>query len=285
MTETRADSWRELHDWLFECAWNDNLQRYRSTFCFRGAGRAGHGQRTSLERLGGDFAAKEPHLIRNFRKYGRRSLVGEDSIWNWLSLAKHHGLPTRLLDWTFSPYVALHFATASLYDFDADGEIIAVDYSQVHKLLPEKLLRLLTDEEADVFTVELLNSVATSTRELQRLTREPFLLFLEPPSLDERIVTQAALFSLMSDARLSLEEWLNQHDELHRRIVIPASLKWEIRDKLDQANINERVLFPGLDGLSAYLMRYYSERHVVPDQKENREHPIEHMSDHVNDVN
>ena len=52
--------------------------------------------------------------------------------------------------------------------------------------------------------------------------------------------------------------WLTmQEPTVYRRVRIPAGLKWELRDKLDQANVNERVLFPGLDGLSRWLARYY----------------------------
>ena len=81
------------------------------------------------------------------------------------------------------------------------------------------------------------------------LSREPFVVYIEPPSIDPRILNQFALFSLMSSPTASLENWLREHPELHRRVAVPADLKWEVRDKLDQANVTERVLFPGLDGI------------------------------------
>jgi hypothetical protein len=90
-----------------------------------------------------------------------------------------------------------------------------------------------------------------------------FVAFLEPPALDERIVNQYALFSLMPSPHARMDEWLGGHEELVRRIVLPAGLKWEVRDKLDQANITERVLFPGLDGLATWLKRYFSPRSVA----------------------
>jgi hypothetical protein len=73
-------------------------------------------------------------------------------------------------------------------------------------------------------------------------------------------VNQYALFSLASSPTRSPDEWLARHPNLARRIVVPAELEWEIRDKLDQANITERVLFPGLDGLSRWVARYYTPR-------------------------
>lgn len=255
--DVRVGSWNELHERLFEGSWRAPLGRWRSPFAYRGNGRAGDDLTTSLARLGSGHRDVENHLLRNFRKYALRESRWGDSVWNWLAVAQHHGLPTRLLDWTYSPYVALHFATERLEDFDRDGAVWCVDYTRTNALLPRKLRRILSAEGSDVFTAEMLARAAATLREFDRLG-DAFVVFFEPPSLDERIVNQFALFSLMSSPAARLDEWLLSHRGVLRRLIIPAGLKWEVRDKLDQANLTERVLFPGLDGLSRWLSRYYA---------------------------
>jgi hypothetical protein len=135
-----------------------------------------------------------------------------------------------------------------------------LDYEHAHLEAPKKLRQCLEDEGAILFTTEMLGRVAEGLAEFESLG-EDFVIFVEAPSFDERIVNQYALFSLMARADDSLDDWLARHPDHGRRIVIPAELKWEARDKLDQANITERVLFPGLDGLSRWVARYYEPRH------------------------
>ena len=250
--------WSELQEQLFADSWDGELGLHRSSFAFRGRTRADDDLSTSLARLGADPATIERPLLRHFRKYAARDAVPEDSTWNWLSLAQHHGLPTRLLDWTFSPYVALHFATARR-EGDVDGAVWMIDYVRAHELAPKKLRQQLEQEGGNVFTTEMLAACAGDFEELAGLG-DDFVVFVEPPSFDDRIVNQYALFSLMSRADSSLDDWLERHPELWRKIVIPKELKAEVRDKLDQANMTERVLFPGLDGLSRWLTRYYAPR-------------------------
>jgi hypothetical protein len=139
---------------------------------------------------------------------------------------------------------------------NVDGSVWMMNFVDANRLLPARLKRILRDEGSDTATVDMLN-VFGSLREFDRAARKPFVVFLEPPSLDPRIVNQLALFSLMSSPAATLDVWLAGRPEVARRVIVPAALKWEVRDKLDQANINERVLFPGLDGLSRWLTRYY----------------------------
>jgi hypothetical protein len=255
-----AADWGDLSRCLYEGTWNAEIGRFRSNFVYRGVSNQDYDLRTSLVRLGGPYAELERHLLRNFRKYAHSGTTREGSVWTWLALAQHHGLPTRLLDWTYSPYIALHFATEQIADADKNGAIWCVDYVRVHERLPVKLRSVLKEEGSNSFTAEMLNRTVHSLSELEELAESPYVVFFEPPSLDDRIINQFSLFSMMSSASAHIDCWLNDHPELFHRIIIPASMKWEIRDKLDQSNITERVLFPGLDGLTRWLRRQYSPR-------------------------
>lgn len=260
MKTIEVTSWDQLQDELFADSWNDDLKRFRSRFAFRGLSDSTYRLETTLMRLGGRYAELERHMLRNFKKYAHRNVVERDSLWHWLSVAQHHGLPTRVLDWTYSPFIAMHFATANINKYDRDGVIWAVNYVKAHELLPPKLRAWVEEEGANVLTVELLSQEVNSLAELDALASKNVLVFFEPPSIDDRIVNQYAFCSVMSDPCLVLDDWLKLHPDIYRRIIIPASLKWEIRDKLDQSNVNERVLFPGMDGLSLWLKRHYSPR-------------------------
>jgi len=257
--EQRVENWAELHALLFDDMWNEELELFRSRFAYRGNSDAAVPLTSGLVRLRGDVEL-ERQLMRAFRKYARQDAVPHDTDWDWLALGQHHGLPTRLLDWTYSPYVALHFATQNTEKYDRDGIVWMVDYVKAHEQLPPRLRDTLAEEGANVFTTELLAEVSPGMPDLDD-EGDHFVLFVEPPSFDSRIVNQYALFSVTSPVDLHLEEWAI-------RVVIPAELKWEIRDKLDQANVTERVLFPGLDGISRWLSRYYAPRTGLTGQRD-----------------
>jgi hypothetical protein len=260
-------SWREFDDAVAQAsAEGARYGRAHSSLVFRGLARSSYSNRHSLARLGDDYHELERHLIRNFRKYAHRERPGP-TLWDWLSLAQHHGLPTRLLDWTFSPFVAAHFATATSPDQEAI--VWAVDCAAAHELLPPDIRASLDAEGATVFTTELLAEHAATLDELDQLcNEEPFVLFFEPPSLDDRIVNQSAVLSTLSDAEASMDDWLQAHPEMCHAWRIPAEAKAEVRERLDQANVTERVLMPGLDGLATWLRRYYAPGRAPADLSE-----------------
>lgn len=252
-----VENWEQLCEEVYFDSWKPEFRRYRSDYAFRGLSDADYELKNSFLRNCGEHPELEYHLLRNFRKYAITQdpeLTG--TFWRSLVLAQHHGLPTRLLDWTYSPFIAMHFATANTEKFDIDGVIWKVDFVKVNQLVANPLSQLLTEEKCNAFTVEMLEKIE-SLSDFDKAMGASQVCFFEPPSLDERIVNQFALFSLMSNPIASLDDWLIDHPDLFRRIIIPSELKWEVRDKLDQANITERVLFPGLDGLARWLKRHY----------------------------
>lgn len=258
-----VENWNQLVDEVYHDSWKQDLGRYRSDYAFRGLSDCRYQLKNSFLRNCGNRPELEYHILRNFRKYAR---TREQQLTNTqlrsLVLAQHHGLSTRLLDWTYSPFIALHFATSNTDKFDIDGVIWKVDFVKVNQLIPEPLNALLSIEKCNAFTVEMLESEFYTVQKFDEVLGKGNVLFFEPPSLDERIVNQFAFFSIMTDPTSVLDDWLIEHPDVFRRIIIPAKLKWEIRDKLDQANITERVLFPGLDGLASWLKRHYQPKNI-----------------------
>lgn len=257
MENIKINNWRELLDILFDGAWDEEIKRYRSSYCYRGVPDMTKSLTTSLAFLKGELKEKENHLLRNFRKYAGKKAAGFDSIWHWLSISKHYNLPSRILDWSFSPLIALHFATDNLSLRDKDGALFFINYKDVHSRLPDDLRGILEAEKADLFTVDMLGDKFSSLPEFDNYSNEKTILFFEPESADERIIHQYALFSIMNDVNGNYFNWFEDKEIDGKLIQIPAGLKMEIRDKLDQLNINERILFPGLEGLAKWLKRVY----------------------------
>ncbi len=248
----------ELFDLLLDIYQSAAHHHYRSDWIYRGMTDASWQIESSLARIGAHAEKVERPLLRNFRRYAGPG-VGVDGhcFWSDLAVAQHHGLPTRLVDWTNSPLVALHFALGSRPDASTDAAIHMCSLRTIN-LLPSSLRSLLKEESAYVFTSELLDGIV-SLEDFDALRREDdFILVLEPPALDARITNQYAMLTALPSATESVSSFLGRHPKYASEIIIPGELKWEARDKLDQMNITERMLFPGLDGLSSWLRRYYS---------------------------
>lgn len=255
MKDIKVRTWSKLMETLYDIPKTEH-ERHRSDFVYRGVANKEWGLDTSLKRLGPKFADVERPLLRSFTKYAKPGEIPNNSLWFRLAVAQHHGLPTRLLDWSVSPKVAAHFATYEEEHFDKDGAIWCVNVTKSRALLPEALRDQLKDEYAYLFSVEMLESISSLLMFDSLAATGEFVLFFEPPSLDDRIINQGAIMSTMPGVTLELGPFLEKHDLAHR-IIIPSKLKWELRDKLDQDNVTERMLFPGLDGLSRWLKRYY----------------------------
>jgi hypothetical protein len=240
--------------------------RRRDSGIYRGAFDASHPLLTSLDRLGGidpphQKADLEAHILRNFIRYSRPHIAPVPvSDWELLITAQHHGVPTRLLDWSYSPLVAAFFATRpDRQERTQDRAVWRLDWQQVHQTLEFPPLALLIEDLHDLFGPDGVPFTPWRLFELHS-ERRPFACMLEPPSLNPRIVAQAAAFTLCSDKTQPLDRFLLQHDLGHTltKFVIPAPEVERIRDQLDLAGVDERRLFPDLDGLASMIRRYYS---------------------------
>jgi len=146
--------------------------------------------------------------------------------WEWLMLGQHHGLPTRLLDWTMNPLVALYFACAGDNYISADGAVYRLS------------------------GLEQLNSEYFSNPDFSNPFRVERDYYIYPPHISPRITAQSSAFTVSKNPIKPLEiPSIDRDRGPNDTIMIKADTKGKILKQLIDLGIGPATLFPDIDGL------------------------------------
>jgi len=179
-----------------------------------------------------------------------------DSKFEWFSLLQHHGGPTRFLDFTNSPWIAVFFAIQK--DLESDGVIWAIRRREINS---ETASDILKDSKLDKLQ-EVIQVPEIDVSDADAVVCEYMLkhntggaFIIEPPRANRRSVAQRSCFLIPGTVTLPLVDVL---DALYSRssfrlvkVIIARHLKVDFRTLLFEMNIGERSLFPDLDGLTS----------------------------------
>lgn len=156
----------------------------------------------------------EKEVFEDFkRKYSMFTDARPKNDKEFLFLAQHYGLPTRLLDWTYNPLIALYFACCS--NFDKDG-IVYQSYQFSRKVFNE--------DKDDIFSF-------------------PAITLLVPNMTDVRYKNQNGIFVLYP------EPWKEKFEFIYAKYIIHVQYKQNILSKLEKIGITRSFIMPSLDSL------------------------------------
>ena len=142
--------------------------------------------------------------------------------WEWLALAQHHGVPTRLLDWSYNPLTALYFAVED--EQDVDGAIFSVHapYSVSKEALASSPFKITQPEK------------------------------YFPAIISPRIKAQEGLFIAIDDLHNPLDSIKGCRWSI-KKFIVPRNVKASIKYTLFRMGVHGASLFPDLDGLARRL--------------------------------
>jgi FRG domain len=168
----------------------------------------------------------------------------------WLTLMQHYSAPTRLLDWSASPFVALYFAVEDTGP--EDGAVWFFDVSSVDAYYAAKTNALQEKQPIDY----------TKLKRDLLLQKEPVeqLYCVQTKLLSEREIAQQGSFTLSRDVTRCHDDLIwnacqreGKQAPACGKLVIPAAKKPEILGRLRRLNVSASTLFPGADGLGRAL--------------------------------
>lgn len=260
--------------------WHEYLEKaagpaYR-TWAFRGHSDAEWPLYSSLTRYLLDYgvnrqawADQEERVVRIFKRKAHLFLEhvpGGDDDFQWLALMQHHGAPTRLLDFTWSPFVAAFFA---LERATKDAAVWALAMSQIwetHHNFPGV---------GSVWGDDLNLRKAGNYRRFYLNNKVPFVSYGEPMVMNKRLVAQAGTFVVPGVLDRPVEQILSSYRRTNKMAIKFLLRVDKVRDEamrsLYNMNITNATLFPDLDGL-ARSMAYELEFHWAYDPKTMKEY-------------
>ena len=207
----------------------------------------------------------ETGLMQRFRqqatRFGITNLPPAWDILGWWEVMQHHGAPTRLMDWTRSPFTALWFASEGHKDGDGDMALWVYDRYTANRMLHEPQQRLQAEED-----YELLDERQFQNRFVKYALeyRSPALIPVTPRQFP-RAVAQQSILTVSPD--IGVARWAGAcvREKLAARIRIREEWKGEIRIASRSMGLFRSALFRDLDSLGASLSQSFDDREEPPE--------------------
>lgn len=200
-----------------------------------------------------DLAWTESGLFYEFSTRAKLLHNSTNDDWDVLFYMRHHGVPTRLIDWTETLGVALYFATLKVYK----------DSPACLWLLNPYLLNQITWKVRDLISPRYLlnpyendNWSYSDFLEDQESFGIKYPVTIYPPQKSDRMLAQRGWFTFHGTTVQPINK-IHKLRGCYRKIEIPTDLVAPIKEFLNQAGINDYTMFPDLDGLSRYLRFKY----------------------------
>ena len=210
---------------------------------FRGQAKASWPLLPSLGRR--DYAkVMENNLFYDFLTHSSSLVERGLQSWDMLFMMRHHGLPTRLLDWTQSFSVALYFALES---GSRSGAIYVMNPFRLNKATINE--ETLWHPETDLPNSYYDYFIAENRKQFPGST-----LAILANRTTARVIAQRAVFTIHADLDKNLEETC---PAAVQKFPIPRDALSDAKDFLQMAGVNHFSLFPDLDGLGTWLREYH----------------------------
>jgi hypothetical protein len=195
------------------------------------------------------WAEQEARILRIFKRKAHQYLdkpPAVDDDFQWLALMQHHGAPTRLLDFTWSPYVAAFFALERTL---GDGVIWALNPVRIDSSRAPKQTKM-DPRVPGNFGRYFVKG------------HHRFIWMGEPYTMNQRLIAQSGTFAVPGVLDMPIEEILSDTDQenILTKFVMTNSIREVGMRELYRMNITFSTLFPDLDGL-ARSMGYELEFH------------------------